>query len=250
MHDPSRRQGPRVIDVVLYLFGVAGLAAAITLLFLGMRAVMDVGGMCAEGGPYVIEQHCPDGAPLVTFLGFMGGFASLLLAGWKGASIGGGAGYVVYLAWPAVFGVLGFNFLQYGFDAPGDDPGWAWGWLVTGVVFETMALGPLLIGVWLARAAGDGATAAATRGIPGGARLGTALRDARGARDARRSAIHEATPAAHEAGAPSGESEAGAAGAYVLVDALERLAALREDGSLTSEEYARATAELLDRAGA
>ena len=31
--------------------GLVVLTASITLLFLGMRAVMDIGGMCAEGGP-------------------------------------------------------------------------------------------------------------------------------------------------------------------------------------------------------
>ena len=61
----------RASDLVLYLVGVAGIAAGITLLFLGMRAVMDVGGMCAEGGPYVIEQHCPEGAALAMLLGFL-----------------------------------------------------------------------------------------------------------------------------------------------------------------------------------
>ena len=49
-----------------------------------------------------------------------------------------------------------------------------------------------------------------------------------------------------EAGAPPGE---GAAGAEVLVGALERLAALHEDGSLTDDEYTRAKADLLKRAG-
>ena len=39
--------------VVDYLLGVAGLAFCITLLWLGMRAVMDLGGFCASGGPYV-----------------------------------------------------------------------------------------------------------------------------------------------------------------------------------------------------
>jgi hypothetical protein len=247
VQDPSRRPDPRTRYLVLYLVGVAGLAAAITLLFLGMRAVMDVGGMCAEGGAYVIQQHCPEGAALTTLLGFLGGFASLVLAGWMGASIGGGAGSVVLLAWPAAFGVLGFNFLQYGLDPPGDQPGWAWGWLFTGVVFEIMALGPLLIGVWLARV-GGGATAAATRRIPGGARLGTALRDTRGARDARRSA---AGPVAlgtdrEDAGSAAPEDAPG----EDLVGGLERLADLHRAGSLSDDEYARAKAELLERAGA
>ena len=51
VRDPLGRPVPSVADVILYLLGIAGVAAGITLLFLGMRAVMDVGGMCAEGGP-------------------------------------------------------------------------------------------------------------------------------------------------------------------------------------------------------
>ena len=39
--------------------GVAGLALCLTLVFLGMRAVMDIGGACADGGPYVSRQSCP-----------------------------------------------------------------------------------------------------------------------------------------------------------------------------------------------
>jgi hypothetical protein len=38
---------------------VTGLSACITLVFLGMRAVMDIGGACADGGPYVSANPCP-----------------------------------------------------------------------------------------------------------------------------------------------------------------------------------------------
>jgi hypothetical protein len=267
MADPSSRKSPRVIDVVLYFVGVAGIAAAITLLFLGMRPIMDVGGMCAEGGPYVIQQHCPEGSGLVYFLGFMGGTAAIFLTAWKGSSIGGGAGSVVFLAWPAAFGVIGFNFLQSGFDPPGEDPGWAWGWLTTGIVFEATAFGPLLLALLLgfltAPADGGGGAAHVARATPGGQRLATTVAGARARRSTRRSAIEVAAPTTTGGAAPSpeaaalpGEGEAGAppgegaAGAEVLVDVLERLAALHEDGSLTDDEYSRAKADLLERAGA
>jgi len=35
---------------VLLLVATFGLAASVTFLFLGMRAVMDIGGVCADGG--------------------------------------------------------------------------------------------------------------------------------------------------------------------------------------------------------
>ncbi len=63
----GRRFGP--LDVLLYAVGVAGLAACLTLVWLSMRAVMNVGGFCAEGGPYVIETPCPDGVPLLLMMG-------------------------------------------------------------------------------------------------------------------------------------------------------------------------------------
>ena len=233
-----------------YLLGVAGTAAGITLLFLGMRAVMDVGGMCAEGGPYAIETHCPQGSIVGTLLGTFLGLGSALLAGWKGASIGGGAGSVVYLAWPALFGALGFNFLQYGFDPPGIDPGWDWSWLICGIVFEAMAFGPLLIGIWAARAAGIDGLASVTRAAPGAQRLETTIADARARRQVRPNAFEPVVSTAYETAVTPGENAEGTAGAEVLVDALERLAALHEDASLTDEEYARAKAEILERARA
>jgi len=260
MQDPSSRESPRVADVVLYLVGVAGLAAAITLLFLGMRPIMDVGGMCAEGGPYTIRQHCPQGTPAVMLLGIFGGLASLFLAAWKGSSIGGGAGSVVFLAWPALFGALGFNFVQYGFVPPGNVPGWDWSSLTCGIVFEAMAFGPLLLplllGFLAAPAAGVGGAAHVARATPGGQRLVTTVAGVRARRSTRRSAREMVAPTTLGTVAPPGEGTAaappgeGEAGAEVLVDALERLAALHEVGSLTDDEYSRAKADLLERAGA
>lgn len=248
VRDPLGRPVPSGADVILYLLGIAGVAAGITLLFLGMRAVMDVGGMCAEGGPYVIETTCPEGVPIVMLLGIFGSLGSLFLAGWKGIAIGEGAVSVLFLGWPALFGVLGFNFLQYGFDPPGDDPGWAWGWLICGVLFWAIAFGPLLLGAWGARSAGRGAAAAATRAIPGGPRFGAVIRDKRAAREAGRSMSPTVAPAADPDGA--GTAAAGDPHGDALVGGLERLAALHRAGSLTDDEYARAKAELLERAGA
>ena len=250
MDDRSDRLHPRVALVFLYLLGVAGTAAGITLLFLGMRAGMDVGGMCAEGGPYAIETHCPQGATVGTMLGIFLGLGSAFLAGWEGASIGGGAGSIVLLAWPALFGVLGFNFLQYGFDPPGSDPAWDWSWLICGIIFEVMALGPLLIAVWAARAAGVDGLAGVARAAPGRQRLEARIANAKARRDAHPNAFEPVAPKVHETAESPGEKTEGTDAANTLVDALERLAALHEDASLTDEEYARAKAEIMERAGA
>jgi hypothetical protein len=250
--DPRGRSAPSLADVLLYLLGIAGLAAGITLLFLGMRAVMDVGGYCAEGGPYVIETQCPEGAVAATLLGIFGGLAGLFLAIWKGAAIGERAVGVVFLAWPALFGVLGLNFLVYGFDPPGDGAGWAWGWLICGGVFWVMAFGPLLIAWSGARAARGGSPGRVAAAAPGGARLATTIRGARLAQEERRSTLPPLAPIMAAGTAiprADGDAESGISD-EALVDGLERLAALHRAGSLTDEEYRRAKAELLERAGA
>ena len=47
------------------------------------------------------------------------------------------------LAWPGLFLSLGWNFLEFAFAPPGG--GFAWGWLVCGVVFVLMGGLPLLL---------------------------------------------------------------------------------------------------------
>src|SRR6266542_3438225 len=99
---------------VLMFVGLAGGVMSLTLLFLAMRAVMEVGGSCASGNtPYAF-----------TAIGVN----------------------LVALAWPALFLSLGWNFLVYGIDPPlGDSP--AWGWLVCAVVFGLMGGVPLVIAI-------------------------------------------------------------------------------------------------------
>jgi hypothetical protein len=127
---PYRRLSALVVCVVL-------VALTITWTFLGMRAVMDVGGACAEGGPYEIAQPCPDGTWMlalaipVMIIAAMGG---------SGIAIGLGAPNLLMPMWLLLFGSLGWNFLEYGAFS-GE---LVWGWIVCGVVFELMAL-PVLV---------------------------------------------------------------------------------------------------------
>jgi hypothetical protein len=114
------------------------LSVALTWTFLAMRAVMDVGGTCAEGGPYVIAQPCPDGAVLISVA-----IPVMIIAAMLGSA------FAVWLSapnlllpmWVILFGTLGWNFLEYGFS----DDGVVWGWIVCGVVFELMALPALAV---------------------------------------------------------------------------------------------------------
>ncbi len=58
---------------------------------------------------------------------------------------------LVFLAWPALFLSLGWNFLAYGFFPP--EGGWVWSWLFCGVLFVLMGAVPAHRGrsAWCAR---------------------------------------------------------------------------------------------------
>jgi hypothetical protein len=103
--------------VVLFV-GVAGLTASITVLFLGMRAVLGVGGFCAEGGPFVIETPCPPGVAELMFPGVLGWFIFAGTIAAAGSRLGGVFGGLAFLAWPGLFLALGWNFLEFGLARP------------------------------------------------------------------------------------------------------------------------------------
>jgi hypothetical protein len=130
-----------------YLAGITLGTTSITLLFLGMRAVMDVGGACADGGPYVSAQPCPDGVPLALIGGMFGLFGSAGLIVWFGSRIGVGAASIVALGWPLLFLSLGYNFLDYAFHPPDTASTPVWGWLIPGVLFWLMGGAPLAVGI-------------------------------------------------------------------------------------------------------
>lgn len=121
---------------------VADCMAAVGLgsawVFVQMRRVMDIGGSCASGGPYVIETPCPDGSGTFLMLGiglwFAGVFAALILT----SSLA-----PLFTGWIALFGSLGWNFLDYSFAGETIEGSW----LVCGIVFELMAL-PAVYLLW------------------------------------------------------------------------------------------------------
>lgn len=205
----------RTIGVGLSL---AGVACALTLVFLSMRAVMDVGGFCAEGGPYEIDQHCPQGVPGILIGSIWGGvilaFIYIFLA------VGGGIPSFAALLWPALFLSLGWNFLDYAFNSPLSGGGIVWGWLVCGVVFVLMGGLPLLVALPLT--------------------IRSFTRTGHG-------------PASWRVGSPSAHIQRVAARARPsgsdtgMVDALERLEGLHQRGSITDEEYDAAKRKLLGK---
>jgi hypothetical protein len=108
------------------------LGTTITWAFFAMRSVMDVGGSCADGGPYVSAQPCPDGSwliavavPVMILTAIFGSLAAMSV----------NAPNLLILMWALLFGALGWNFLEYAFKGPD----LVWGWLVCGVMFWLMA---------------------------------------------------------------------------------------------------------------
>jgi hypothetical protein len=118
----------------------AGVAAGIAAVYVAMRDLMvESGGTCASGGPYVIANECSSGQ-----IGLLVGgiFAVLVFTAVHAAMEHWADGPRV--GWPAIMGLLflalGWNFIDLGLDPPRDD-GSAVGWLVSGVVFWLMGVG-------------------------------------------------------------------------------------------------------------
>jgi hypothetical protein len=246
-------RGWRGRDLVLYLVGVAGLAASLTVLFLGMRAVMDVGGYCAEGGPYVIDTHCPEGVALLIPVSIFTGLGSVALVGIKGSTLGGSWGALALLAWPALFISLGWNFLEYAFNPPGDDNGIVLGWLIPGVLFVIMGAFPLLAFLPGYRKRQPASVAPRhDAGAEGEARYASELKRTRRrllnglVQRVNRQAASSVSPAGPEGKTRDVDSPAD----VDLVGQLERLAKLYRSGSLTYDEYQRAKAAVIEGGGA
>ena len=123
---------------------LAGLSCALTLLFLGMRSVMEIGGACASGGAYEVAVECPEGVPVLMLAGIWGGIVCAGLTAWYVAKLGGHYVGLVAWAWVALFLSLGWNFLEYGLDPPGEDTEVAIGWLVCAAIFGLMGGLPAL----------------------------------------------------------------------------------------------------------
>jgi len=240
MADADGAPPTRVVvrKLVFTAVGVFLIAGGITVMYQAMRAVMEVGGYCASGGPYEIRQQCPDGVWLM-FVGVFGGLIGLAFV-IAGTFRGGPKLWV--LAWPALFLSLGWNFLHYAFDPPPPDSGVVVGWLICGVLFVLMGGVPLLFALWNAKLTlwgSDGATssnaatvAALTRFTNARARKPTTTYVRYGDTTVPTFATTDTEPTDDAGETRGGDGD--------LVADLERLAALHRDGQLTDDEYTRA----------
>jgi hypothetical protein len=138
---PQMGAGRFTVKATNTFIGVTGVVMCLTVLFYCMRVVMDMGGSCASGGPYVVARPCPSGVGWMTPVSI---FVGLAFLGWLVAwNIGMSGPKWVLLAWPALFLSLGYNFWDYGLDAPGNEGADA-AWIVCGVLFVLMGALPLL----------------------------------------------------------------------------------------------------------
>lgn len=229
---PTRTPLEALRATVSVFVTLAGVSCGLTLLYLGMRAVMDIGGVCASGGPFVPRVECPEGVPLVMIGGIWGGLVFVGLYLWSTSKHR--VPTLVGFAWPALFLSLGWNFLDYGIDPPVGD-GLVWGWLICAILFALMGGLPLLAMVkpimsQFGRRAPE--TPQAKVVIPTRSKV-KELR-AVAPPNARRRQRFGFDP---EPGGPRGES---------LVDALERLGALHESGALSDDEFEAAKRRVLE----
>lgn len=134
----------RWYNYIFLFFGLFGFVVSLTILYFGMRSVMDIGGYCAEGGPYQIEVHCPEGVAWMMPLSI---FSMMFFALMYVLNVVPRALNFTYLFWTALFGALGWNFLDYGVIK--SDPIEV-SWLICGVIFMLMAFGPYVLFVLVA----------------------------------------------------------------------------------------------------
>jgi Short C-terminal domain len=199
----SQRPVRRAIAVVVLGLSVVAGAAAITLVSLIMRSVTAIGGSCADSGPYVSAQPCPSGTGTALLLVFANVAFCIIGGLWAAAALQ--APQAIWLGWPALFLTLGWNFLEDGFEPPTGES-IAGGFVVCGVVFVLMGVGPLLL--WASVLKDTLRSGRAKAGVPAPARAPVSV-----------------TPAT---------------GTAPVAGRLERLAALHASGELTDEEYTRA----------
>jgi hypothetical protein len=141
----------RVLGPLGVALGAGGLGAGLTSTFIGMREVMiQNGGFCATGGPYAIRSECSSRDVALLTLGIVGALLAWAIYAGFTAWLGGPVLASGLLLWAALFGALGWNFMELGLFDPVD--GTVAGWLVSGIVFWLMAAGGLVPAVLMALA--------------------------------------------------------------------------------------------------
>ena len=147
--DVRRRYDSRPVERVRVSLGVfvtlAGLAGWVTILFLAQRAVIEVGGVCAEGSPYVSQRPCPKGVAWLTLASIWGTLVFCALYAWQTIKHEVFPRFLA-LVWSVAYFALAWNFLEFGVNPPGDD-GVSWTWLACALIFIVAGAVPLYLAV-------------------------------------------------------------------------------------------------------
>jgi hypothetical protein len=116
------------------------LAVSITWLLAGMRSQMEVGASCADGGPYVVVNPCPEHSTAIVLAGIFLSFFAAIVGSMAALSVGAPNLLVPY--WTFTLGGMAVNFLV---DGVADEGGWVWAWIICGIGGLLMALP----GLWM-----------------------------------------------------------------------------------------------------
>lgn len=143
--DHGRPSPARMAASLGVLITLAAVACAITLLFLGVRGVLDIGGSCVGLGPFDGKRPCPDGVPMAIAaaiaVGLACAWANIRLAmKYRVGSM------LILVAWPGLFLSLAYNFVDFGVSPPSDE-GVVWPWLICGGVLGLVGAAPLMAGL-------------------------------------------------------------------------------------------------------
>ena len=140
----------RIRGTIGVLITGGAVTIALTVLFLSMRAVMEIGGSCGASGTGLTP--CPGHVAGLLPAAIWGGLIFTGLYVWQCAKHH--VPSFVSLLWPALFLSLGFNFFDYAFNGGTI----AAGFLICGVVFVLMGGFPLLYAIphlWKVYAKGE-----------------------------------------------------------------------------------------------
>lgn len=133
----------RLLGAACVIAGAAGVVACLLAASAGMRDVMvNDGGSCASGGPYVVAHQCSEADMRLLLVGILGGLVATAIMASGSAAVGRGSSASL-LAWVALFGLFGWNFIRMVVHPAAGQQG-ASGWLISGVVFWLLAAGGLV----------------------------------------------------------------------------------------------------------
>jgi hypothetical protein len=129
--------------VISIFIGLGVFCLSLTVLYLSMRAVLGVGGFCAEGGPYEIKTHCPGGTAYLTPLSILFMLGGGALYFFSSVKILNSPKWGCFF-WSALFISLGWNFLDFGMH-PVQGNELDFSLLTCGIMFVLMGIVPVFI---------------------------------------------------------------------------------------------------------